>query len=390
MRRWASAGASVLGRALMTTVRIEQLRPPESLDGPEAADLLASVEVARQVRIHTWGNDDLAYTADEMLQAFSDPYEWYVVLLARVGGEIVGRAGIALPLTDNTDLAHVTLDVLPSARNNGVGRELLAAAEQFARGENRSDVMIETNHPAATLGRDGGENLRAANGMGYLPLSSREVSFARNAGYALAQVEQFSACRVPLDPVLAAGLEAGVGGLNGDDYALHQWVDQCPQRWAQGIVALESALIADTAGVAAHAAGTAVDLNEEQWTVERLRETEALAQARGRHMLVTAVEERATGTLVGFSSISVLGHRDDVVFQDETMVLREHRGKDLGLLIKLKNLELLVGRFPLARSVYTWNVVERSYMIEVNRKLGFAPAGVTGQWQKTIGGSVQE
>ncbi len=370
----------------MTTVRIEQLRPPESLAGPEAADLLTSVEVSRQVRIHTWGNDDLAYTAAEMLQTFSDPYEWYVVLLARVDDVIVGRAGIALPLTDNTDLAHVTLDVLPSAQNNGVGRELLAAAEQFIRGENRRNVMIETNHPAATLGRKGDESLSAANGMGYLPLSSREVSFARNAGYALQQVEQFSACRVPLDPELAAGLEAGVSALRGNNYAVHQWVDQCPQRWVECIVALESAMTGDAAGDAAHGAGTAVDLEEEQWTVERLRETETLAQVRGRHMLVTAVEERATGKLVGFSSIAVLGHRDDVVFQDETVVLPEHRGKDLGMLIKLKNLALLAGRFPLARSVYTWNVAERSYMIEVNRKLGFAPAGVTGQWQKTIGG----
>ncbi|WP_230854842.1 GNAT family N-acetyltransferase [Arthrobacter terrae] len=372
----------------MTTVRIEQLRPPESLTGPEAADLLASVEVSRQVRIHTWGNDDLAYTAAEMLQTLSDPYEWYVILLARVDDVIVGRAGIALPLTENTELAHITLDVLPSAQNNGVGRELLAAAEQFVRGENRRNVMIETNHPAATLGRNGDESLGAANGMGYLPLSSREVSFARNAGYVLEQVEQFSACRVPLDPVLAAGLEAGVSALHGGDYALHQWVDQCPQRWAKCIVVLESAMAGDAADATAHGAGAAVNLDEEQWTVERLRETEALAQLRGRHTLVTAVEEQASGKLVGFSSISVLGHRDDVVFQDETVVLPEHRGKDLGMLIKLKNLELLAGRFPLARSVYTWNVAERSYMIEVNRKLGFTPAGVTGQWQKNIGGGV--
>ncbi|MDJ0355895.1 GNAT family N-acetyltransferase [Paenarthrobacter sp. PH39-S1] len=367
----------------MKTIQIEQLRPPDSLEGPEAQDLLASVAVSRQVRIHTWGNDDLAYTADEMLQTFSDPYEWYVVLLARVDGVIVGRAGIALPLTDNTDLAHVTLDVLPSAQNNGVGRELLAAAEQFVRGENRRKVMVETNHPASTLGQRDDESLTAADGLGYLPLSSREVIFARSAGYDLQQVGQFSACHVPLDPAVAARLKAGLSGLQGGDYALHQWVDQCPDRWAECIVALEAAMAADAAADGDDAAhdGDGQDL----WTVDRLRETEALAQARGRHTLVTAVEELAIGKLVGFTSISVLGHRDDVVFQDDTIVLPEHRGKNLGMLIKVGNLELLAERFPLARSVYTWNVVERDYMIEVNRKLGFAPAGVTGQWKKPLG-----
>ncbi len=367
----------------MNVIQIEQLRPPESLEGPEAEDLLASVAVSRQVRIHTWGNDDLAYTADEMLQTFSDPYEWYVVLLARVDGVIVGRAGIAMPLMDNTDQAHITLDVLPSAQNRGVGRELLAAAEQFVRGENRRNVMVETNHPASTLGQREDSNVTAADGMGYLPLSSREVIFARNAGYDLQQVGQFSVCHVPLDQALAAGLKAALSEVQGDDYALHQWVDQCPDRWAECIVALESAMADDDAQDGDDAAhdGDGPDL----WTVDRLRETEALAQGRGRHTLVTAVEELAIGKLVGFTSISVLGHRDDVVFQDDTIVLPEHRGKNLGMLIKVGNLELLAERFPLARSVYTWNVAERDYMIEVNRKLGFAPAGVTGQWKKPLG-----
>ncbi|HEY8295551.1 MAG TPA: GNAT family N-acetyltransferase, partial [Micrococcaceae bacterium] len=349
----------------MSTVQIDQLWVPDSLGKPDAADFLASVEVCRQVRMHTWGNDDLAYTADEMLQAFNDPYEWYVVLLARVGGKIVGRAGIAFPLTDATHLAYVTLDILPSAQGHGVGRELLAAAEQFVRGENRRVVMVETSHPAATHPLRDEERLGAANGVGFLPLSSREVIFAQKADYELQQVEQFSACRIPLDKALVAALKAEASAVHGGRYALHQWLDSCPEAWLEEIARLESVMGALGGSVAGPAddgvveeggdaaAGAAAgshggetgdpadpgagvgdtgvgDGADEPWTGERLREAEALALARGRRTLVTAVEESASGTLVGFTSISILGHRSDVVFQDDTVVLPEHRGNELG------------------------------------------------------------
>ncbi|WP_427015318.1 GNAT family N-acetyltransferase [Pseudarthrobacter sp. P1] len=357
----------------MTTIAIEQLHVPESLEGEDAADLHAAVEVSRRVRVDTWGNDDLAYTASELLATCHDPYEWYVVLLARVDGEIVGRAGIAMPLADSTDLAHVTLDILPSAQGHGVGRELLEAAEQFVLGENRRIVMVETNHPATTLDWDGGERLEAATGAGYLPLSSREVRFASSAGYQLQQVEQFSACSLPLPQADADRLRAEA--LSGQDgqYTLHQWMDRCPDQWLADIVRLEST-VASVAGDD----GTA----EEAWTGERIRESEALAAAGGRHTLVSAAEDIHTGHVIGFTSISVLGHREDVAFQDDTVVLQEHRGRDVGMLIKVANLELLAHQFPHVRTVYTWNAPDNTYMLGVNAKLGFVPAGITGQWHK--------
>ena len=258
----------------MNRVQIEQLWVPDSLDTAAAGDFLASVEVCRQVRIHTWGNDDLAYTAEEMLQAFSDPYEWYVVLLARLDGRIVGRAGIAFPLADATHLAHVTLDVLPAAQGRGVGRELLAAAEQFVRGENRKVVMVETSHPAPTEPLPSGERLVAANGGGFLPMSSREAVFAQMADYELQHVERFSACRLPLDRALAAKLKAQAEAVQGGRYALHQWLDSCPERWLDGIARLES-FIGSTA--AADDGGP----EDGPWTADRLREAEGARPGPG-------------------------------------------------------------------------------------------------------------
>ncbi|ALE92991.1 hypothetical protein AOC05_12885 [Arthrobacter alpinus] len=363
----------------MTDIRIEQLRVPQTLDGEGGQDFLRAVDVSRQVRINAWGNDDLAYTGAELLAVCQDPYEWYVMLVARLDGEIVGRAGIAMPLDDTTELAHVTLDVLPQTQGHGIGRQLLAAAETFVRGENRRVVVVETNHAAASLWTGDAEVLKAANGFGELPMNSRETRFAFSAGYALERVEQFGSCLLPLDPAVALELSVLARGAHGDAYAVHQWVDRCPERWAADIVFLENGQeqlgntpvsTDDTAGEGA------------AWGVDRLREAEILSVESGRRSLVTAAECVSTGRLVGFTSISVLGNRGDVVFQDDTVVEVGHRGKELGLMIKVANLEMLAREFPQSRVVYTWNAADDSYMLKVNARLGFVAAGVTGQWRK--------
>ena len=115
-----------------------------------------------------------------------------------------------------------------------------------------------------------------------------------------------------------------------------------------------------------------------------LREAEDVTIAQGRRTVVTAVEHIASGTLVGLTTISVLALRPDVVFQDDTVVLQEHRGNKLGLLIKVANMERLSEQFPDARVLYTWNAPENRYLLKVNQQLGFTTAGVTGLWQKEL------
>ncbi|MDN3935008.1 MULTISPECIES: GNAT family N-acetyltransferase [unclassified Arthrobacter] len=357
-------------------VRIEQLWIPDSLEGEDAADFIAAVEVGRKVRMATWGTDDLAYAPQEKLLEMADPYERQVILVAKVDGRIVGTVDIALPLADNTELAEFTLDILPDFQGHGVGRQLLEAAEHFARDEGRRIILIDTNHPGVTLADQSAGQLIPGAGLGYVPLNSREVEFARLTGYTLQHIEQFSACTLPLDSQLVADLQAEAEEANAGRYRLHHWTDRCPDRWLEAVALLEN-----------RAGDGGVPEQEEDALVfdgELLRETEDVAIAQGRRTVVTAVEEIASGTLVGLTTISVLGLRPDVVFQDDTVVLAEHRGNKLGLLIKLANMERLSEQFPDARVLYTWNAPENRYLLTVNQKLGFTTAGVTGLWQKEL------
>src|SRR6478672_7461963 len=177
-------GGTTAGKmpSMANDVRIEQLWIPDSLDTPDAADFLAAIEVGRRVRMQTWGTDDLAYAPQEKLLEMADPYERQVILVAKVDGVIVGTADIALPLVDNLDLAEFTLDILPEYRRQGVGRQLLEAAEHFARNEGRTMILVDTNHPGASLHEFAPEQLVPGSGQGYVPLGSREVDFAQRTG----------------------------------------------------------------------------------------------------------------------------------------------------------------------------------------------------------------
>jgi GNAT superfamily N-acetyltransferase len=360
-------------------VKIEQLWIPDSLEAPDAADFLAAVEVGRKVRMQTWGSDDLAYGPLEKLLEFEDPYERQLILVAKIDGEIVGTVDIALPLTDNLDLAEFTLDILPEFQRQGVGRRLLQAAEQLARAEGRSMILVDTNHPGASLHEFEKAQLVPGTGQGFVPLESREVEFAQKTGYTLQHIEQFSSCTLPLDTKLVADLQAEADEANNGRYRLHHWTDRCPDEWLEAVAVLENQ------------AGAGFDPSLEA-PVEQdmvfdggiLREAEDVAIAQGRRTVVTAVEHLATGTLVGLTTITVLAHRADVVFQDDTLVLQEHRGNKLGLLIKVANMERLTEQFPDARVIYTWNAPENRYLLTVNQQLGFRTAGVTGIWQKEL------
>ncbi|HKU31816.1 GNAT family N-acetyltransferase [Arthrobacter sp. NyZ413] len=369
---------------MTSTVEIGQLWIPDSLDGRDAKDFLDAVEVSRKVRMQVWGSDDLAYTPLEKLLELSDPYERQVILVARVDGRIVGTVDIALPLADNMDLAEFTLDILPDFQRRGIGKQLLEAAEHFARSEGRSIVLVDTNHPASSLRGNADEQLVPGSGLGFVPLASREVDFAMRMGYTLQHIEQFSSCILPLDSKLVAELELEAEDTNAGRYSLHHWTDRCPEQWLEAVAALENA-----AGELATEGGEAPAGAQEELVFDAgvLRQAEDAAVAQGRRTVVTAVEHVASGRIVGLTTIGVLAQRQDVVFQDDTIVLQEHRGNKLGLLIKVANMQRLSEQFPDARVIYTWNAPENRYLLTVNRQLGFTTAGVTGLWQKELPGT---
>ena len=98
--------------------------------------------------------------------------------------------------------------------------------------------------------------------------------------------------------------------------------------------------------------------------------------------LVCAAEHVPSGTLAAFTVLVHPRGREDFAIQEDTLVLREHRGRRLGMHVKVVNLEALRDARPEARRVHTGNAEENTHMLAINVALGFRPAGTWASWQK--------
>ena len=120
---------------------------------------------------------------------------------------------------------------------------------------------------------------------------------------------------------------------------------------------------------------------EDVYTAERVAEGEASAARGGLVVLTSAVEYVPTGRLVGFTRLEAPVEPHLPVLQQETLVLREHRGHALGTVLKLAALELLERERPGHPGVLTWNAEENRHMLAINEAVSFAPMGREGAWR---------
>ncbi|MEK8227262.1 hypothetical protein NKG05_16005 [Oerskovia sp. M15] len=102
---------------------------------------------------------------------------------------------------------------------------------------------------------------------------------------------------------------------------------------------------------------------------------------RGQGYLIAVAEHVPSGRLVGFSMVAYPHDRPEVVFQEDTLVLTEHRGHQLGLLVKIAVLDELARVRPSSRRIHTWNAQENRHMLSINEALGFEVASVDAEWQ---------
>jgi GNAT superfamily N-acetyltransferase len=97
-----------------------------------------------------------------------------------------------------------------------------------------------------------------------------------------------------------------------------------------------------------------------------------------------AIEHVPTGRLAGYTELSVPPELARAVSQEDTIVLREHRGHRLGMLLKVANLVFLSHTYPGHPSVTTFNAEENLHMLSVNEAVGFVPVAYEGGWKKVL------
>ena len=338
--------------------------------------------------LKTWGNTDRwAPTPVAMAFLADSPYR-RTLLRAAVQehdrapspDDVLGVACITFPLDGDAHVAFVDVAVDPRHEGQGIGTELAAAAEKLVEQEGRTTTLAWTVH--APEPDPGPGVVTAPTGSGRVDLGHPYSRFAAVRGFSLEQVARASTLTFPdtaadrdRKPAELDSLRADAASHAGPEYRVHTWSRTVPERYHAALAVLWGRMNTD-------APSGAVDVPDEEWDAERVAgRLDDLARA-SQQALLAAAEHVPTGTLAAFTLLSVPDPDVDFGFQEDTLVLPEHRGRRLGMLVKVANLQQLGTLRPRVRRVHTVNAEENAFMLAINVALGFRGAGVVATWQK--------
>ncbi|HEV7948146.1 MAG TPA: GNAT family N-acetyltransferase [Glaciihabitans sp.] len=357
----------------MADYSIREITIPPTVNSPEAADFLAAVELRNLVEAHGYGSNELSYGAAELLPGWQDnehaPARMFGLFQ---NGRLLARGTFETRRNEGMDAAWVSVAVHPEFRHRGMGTALAEFVETLAREQNRPRLLVYTVSPDAP-----GERLPSPTGFGSVPLENAEVRFLTQRGFRLEQVERVSRLPLPLEMEDLKRQLADAQARSGEAYRLHYWRDFTPAKWRDDMARLLTRMSTD-------APSAGLEEPEDVWSVERLIADEEREQSSPRAFLTVAAEHVASASLVGFSVLSVPAETSRAVMQDDTLVLRDHRGHRLGMLLKLANLAHLQRVSPGHPSVITFNAEENRPMLSVNEAVGFVPVAYEGAWRKDL------
>ncbi|KHK97488.1 histone acetyltransferase [Microbacterium mangrovi] len=358
--------------ALPSGVTLTPLHIPASVDAPDAADFIDMVRARNAIYEEINGTDDETVDAAELLPGFQhtdySKRSWWVV---RQGDRAVGRVGIELPQEEGSHIAYWWIELVRSVWGQGIGSAAYEMVEQRVRAEGRTVMQAWASHVQGD-----GERLAPPTGFGTVP-RDHAARFLERRGHTLEQIERQSVLN--LDPAAFARIEDLLGEARkaAADYEIVQWMLPTPDELVDDYAWLKSRMSTD-------APAADLDVDEETWDAARVRDHDARYVESGRAAQVTAARHVATGTLAAFNELVAGTDRSRPTMQEDTLVLREHRGHRLGMLVKCAGLLSWREVAPQSRRVLTWNAEENRPMLDINEAIGFAPMLYNGAWKKEL------
>lgn len=259
--------------------------------------------------------------------------------VAREKERVVGWAVVQLPWMENRHLAFVRGQVLPSHRRRGLGSELLGEALTLSRAGGRS-----VGRSGAYLGTDG---------IGFLERHGFDTE-----GQKLYAVRRLDLHDAPFDLWQDLGDEAAEAAR---DYELVRVLGPAPAELLPSLVAVHAAI-----NDAPSDEGREPHVFDEQ----RVRDFDESMVRRHQTEYRVLARHVPTGEWAGMSMLFVDESSPSVAFQEDTSVVRAHRGHRLGLLMKLDMLRWIADERPEVAATDTWNATDNHHMIAVNERLG--------------------
>lgn len=359
-------------------VTIIEVAAPQRADDPNGWAALAEAHLWNAEFESVLGYPDLNDTdaAAVRLAMPSDHVQclrWVALADPDDHDSVLAAGSIRLPLKDNLSTGEVGVIVRPDARRQGIGTRLMEVIRARALDIGRTTLQAWTTHPAGVDESTPGA-LRPAEGTGAIDSAAPSARYLRSLGFTLEQVEVHSMLRVPVPPEVIDPLEAEAAARVGADYRLVTWAGACPEQQLDAFAVLRAAMVdAPSAGM---------DWQVEHWDAARVREREQRTAESGLLTLTCAAEQVSSGELVGYTELERFAERPDSAMQQDTVVIRQHRGHRLGMHLKTANLRRLGEHWPAVRRIHTWNADENDYMRSINIALGFRPESNEAAWQQ--------
>ncbi|GAA2990852.1 GNAT superfamily N-acetyltransferase [Microbacterium terrae] len=359
-----------------SALRITRIPVPETLDSPDAALFLEMVRIANAVCLAESGHNDLYEEPGEMLGFWQDQTDWTQLgFVAQRGDDVVGAVKLMTGAQGDSTTIEFDLMVEPEHRGGGIEEALLAEVEREARERGRSIIQTWTLHrPDA-----GGEQLAPPTGFGSVPADDSQTRFLVRSGFTLGQVERNSAFDLQGDFSIVEEMLAGALAVAGDEYELVTWTAPTPPEYRDGFAYAISRMSTD-----APTGDTVVD--EQHWDAERVERRDARLARQGLTVSVAVVVHRSTGQVAAYNELVIGEDPEATTHQYGTLVLKEHRGRRLGTIVKCANLLRWRTVAPRSPKVSTFNAEENRHMLGINETIGFVPVTYAGAWKKTLDG----
>lgn len=358
----------------MTTITIEDMPVPTSVNAEDAADFLRVIEIGNIVAAEDSGIADFTHPPEELLPQWHDQTDRLIrTLLARRGEQVIGAATYTVSTAPGTTTLQVDVMVPREHWHSGAPAVLLAAAEAAAAKLELKEVQVWTLHPAT-----GALQLTPKTGWGAAPSIPLSEQLSA-AGYELLQIERTSAFPLDGDLTRVSDMLAEATAFAGADYESVAWSVPTPPEYRDGYAAILARLDTD-------APSGDLTVDPEVWDAERIVRRDARFAEAGQTVSVAAVVHRPSGALVAFNELVIGQDRQATTHQYGTLVTREHRGHRLGTIVKCANLLRWQSVAPESPRVITFNAEENRPMLSINEALGFVPVSYAGGWRKLITG----
>ena len=279
--------------------------------------------------------EHLAYERNR--SAKSVVHEW----VAEDGGQVVGSAWAEWEdVEDNRHLAWAGVTVRQDRRRQGIGTQLLANVVDVCAADGRTVIGGD-----ARPGIPAGAAFAEAMGGELKIIGNRNALWMRDVDIAMLN-----------DWVDRAKERAA-------DYQLVRWDGPCPDEHVEAFVQLQNVMNT--------APRDDLDMEDEIFTVERLREREAAWAKRNLAITTFVAVHQPTGEFAGYTELLFPPTWPTRAYQNDTGVDPAHRDKGLGRWLKAANLLATMDERPQVERVLTWNAGSNDPMLHINHALGF-------------------